>query len=184
MLHPFWAAGYSFGRGHFVLQVPYDQLPMVFQGEEISIGLRGFTYGYDYYAAERSVCFHMYAVKENKERRKKVPLFWENSNIYAGVGMRAMKRLNTIIKMADYPASEWAQDDVQKYGLGDVRTVDKFFDVFGIHVKEQTVEGHLCRFVGLPMMKIFKPALRENGMGLDYSKINYRFKDPAPNEKK
>lgn len=29
-LHPFWAAGFSFARGHFVVQVPYDQyLPMV-----------------------------------------------------------------------------------------------------------------------------------------------------------
>lgn len=34
MLHPFWAAGFSFARGHFVVQVPYDQyLPMIFQGE-------------------------------------------------------------------------------------------------------------------------------------------------------
>lgn len=49
-LHPFWAAGFSFGRGHFPVQVPYDQYsPMVFQGEEIFQGLRGFTYGYDYY---------------------------------------------------------------------------------------------------------------------------------------
>lgn len=75
-LHPFWAAGFSFARGHFVIQVPYDQhLPMVFQGEEISMGLRGFTYGYDYYAAERSVCFHMYAIKENEARRKVGVLF-------------------------------------------------------------------------------------------------------------
>jgi len=50
MIHPFWGAGFSFARGHFVVNVPYDQyLPNVFQGEEISIGLRGFTYGYDYY---------------------------------------------------------------------------------------------------------------------------------------
>ena len=43
-LHPFWAAGFSFGRGHFVVNVPYDQhLPWIFQGEEISIGLRGFS---------------------------------------------------------------------------------------------------------------------------------------------
>jgi hypothetical protein len=33
MLHPFWSAGFSFARGHFIVQVPYDQyLPMVFQG--------------------------------------------------------------------------------------------------------------------------------------------------------
>jgi [Skp1-protein]-hydroxyproline N-acetylglucosaminyltransferase len=59
-LHPFWAAGFSFARGHFVVQVPYDQYqPMVFQGEEIFVGLRGWTYGYDYYTLEISVAFHM-----------------------------------------------------------------------------------------------------------------------------
>ena len=96
MLHPFWAAGFSFARGHFVILVPYDQhLPMVFQGmfvvkievicggltnprrqrfptytyvsisigEEISVGLRAFTHGYDFYArtcAEIS-CTHVQA---------------------------------------------------------------------------------------------------------------------------
>jgi [Skp1-protein]-hydroxyproline N-acetylglucosaminyltransferase len=183
-LHPFWAAGFSFARGHFVIQVPYDQhLPMVFQGEEISIGLRGFTYGYDYYAAERSVCFHMYAIKENEARRKKIPLFWENSNIYEGVGKNAMKRLNNIIGMADFPSVEWEQKDIQKYGLGKVRKTEKFFEVFGIHVKNQTVEHHLCSFVGKPMMRVFLPALREDHMGLDYDKIDYKFVDPSPNQK-
>jgi len=32
MLQPFWAAGFSFSRGHFVLRVPYDPyMPMLFQ---------------------------------------------------------------------------------------------------------------------------------------------------------
>jgi [Skp1-protein]-hydroxyproline N-acetylglucosaminyltransferase len=40
-LAPWWAAGYSFSRGHFVVNVPYDWLsPMIFQGEEMSIGIR------------------------------------------------------------------------------------------------------------------------------------------------
>jgi [Skp1-protein]-hydroxyproline N-acetylglucosaminyltransferase len=179
-LHPFWAAGFSFARGHFVLQVPYDQyLPMVFQGEEISIGLRGFTYGYDYYAAERSVCFHMYAVQENEAKRKAIPLFWENAKLYRGVGVKAMKRLNTIIGMADFPTNEWPNDDAQKYGLGHVRRPSQFFDTFGIHVQNQTVEQHLCRFVGKPMMDAFLPKLRSNTMGIDYDLITYRFQDPV-----
>ena len=183
-LHPFWAAGFSFARGHFVIQVPYDQyLPMVFQGEEISIGLRGFTYGYDYYAAERSVCFHMYAIKENEERRKKIPLFWENADIYQGVGKQAMRRLNSIIGMANYPPTEWKQDEIHKYGLGKVRSTNKFFTTFGIHTDSQTVEHHLCSFVGKPMMNEFLPHLRENRMGLDYSRIHYEFKDPHPDMK-
>jgi hypothetical protein len=74
-LEPYWAAGFSFSRGHFKLRVPYDAYqPMVFQGEEIAIGIRGFTYGYDFYAPEKSVVFHEYAVKSS--RRRKVPMFW------------------------------------------------------------------------------------------------------------
>jgi hypothetical protein len=97
--------------------------------------------------------------------------------------MRAMKRLNSIIGMGDFPATEWSQDEAHKYGLGQVRNVDKFFKVFGIHVKNQTVEQHLCSFVGKPMMKVFLPALRENHMGLDYDKIDYVFVDPMPDKK-
>jgi hypothetical protein len=50
----------------------------------MSIGIRGFTIGYDYYAPERSVCFHHYAVGANAKKRNKVKHFWENSNRYAG----------------------------------------------------------------------------------------------------
>ena len=57
---------------------------MIFQGEEMSIGIRGFTIGYDFYAPERSVCFHHYAVGKNKNLRNKVKHFWENGDRYAG----------------------------------------------------------------------------------------------------
>ena len=40
------------------------------------------------------------------------------------------------------------------------------------------MEGHLCQFVGKPMMKVFKPALRRNRMGLDYDKIITSLKTP------
>ena len=43
---------------------------MVFQGEEISIGVRGWTHGYDFYAPERSVLFHEYASKSKRRGRK------------------------------------------------------------------------------------------------------------------
>jgi hypothetical protein len=94
-----------------------------------------------------------------------------------------MKRLNTIIGMAHFPESEWPQQDKVKYGLGNVRQVQQFFDTFGIHVQNQTVEQHLCRFVGRPMMDKFLPFLRSNGMGIDYDQISYRFVDPVPKTK-
>uniref|UniRef100_A0A7S4AKV9 Uncharacterized protein n=1 Tax=Pseudo-nitzschia australis TaxID=44445 RepID=A0A7S4AKV9_9STRA len=83
MLHPFWAAGFSFGRGHFVVSVPYDHyLPSVFQGEEILQTIRGFSYGYDVYAPSRNVAFHIYAMMANLEKRKNVPKFTENQAFY------------------------------------------------------------------------------------------------------
>lgn len=182
-MEPFWAAGFSFARAHFVIQIPYDQyLPMVFQGEEISMGLRGFTYGYDYYAAERSVCFHMYAIKENKEKRQKVKLFWENTHLYRGAELEAMKRLNGIIGMG---AKDEVFDhtDEYKYGLGQVRNTTKFFETYGIHTDTQTVEDHLCVFVGKPMMTEIGSHLRSDTMGINYDEITYRFVDPAKKRK-
>jgi len=186
-LQPWWAAGYSFSRGHFVVNVPYDLWqPMIFQGEEMSIGIRGFTAGYDFYAPERSVCFHHYAVGENSKKRNKVHHFWENSNKYAGTGKKAMQRLLGIVRMnPEVPVTEWDHADEQTYGLGGVRTPELFYRTFGIHVKEKKVEGHLCSFVDLggKMHHQFTPLLRSDGMGIDYSKISYQFKDPRPGQK-
>lgn len=178
-LEPFWAAGFSFGRGHFVVNIPYDQhLPWIFQGEEISIGLRGFSYGYDYYTPEKAAMYHFYG-------RKEIPMFWENTQKYKGSGYLGMNRLNSIIHMQ--PKSEmnhtWIRTDEIKYGLGQVRDINLFFETFGIHVETQTVEAHLCTFVGKPMQKKFIPYLRPNEMGIDYDKLNYRFVDPKKKKK-
>jgi [Skp1-protein]-hydroxyproline N-acetylglucosaminyltransferase len=186
-LQPWWAAGYSFSRGHFVVNVPYDWLqPMIFQGEEMSIGIRGYTIGYDYYAPERSVCFHHYAVGDNAKRRSKVHHFWENDNKYAGTGRKAMMRLLGMVHMnPEDPVDSWDHVDEAIYGIGGVRAPEKFYETFGINVVAKTIERHLCRFVDIDgrMHKTFTPYLRKDGMGIDYSQIHFKFKDPAPNEK-
>jgi len=183
-LHPFWAAGFSFARGHFVVQVPYDQYePMVFQGEEIFMGLRGWTYGYDYYTAEISVAFHMYGIKSNTKARKKVKLFWENSNLYPGAAVQGMKRLNGIIGTGD-PGDVFYNAEEKEYGLGKVRPKEQFYKLYGIHTERKTVEDHLCAFVGKPMMAMFKPHLRKNHMGIDFSDVDFEYKDEHPKKPK
>lgn len=71
------------------------------------------------------------------------------------------------------------------YGIGGVRTPEKFYETFGIDVVKKTTENHLCRFVdwGGKMHKQFTPFMRKDGMGIDYTKIFYKFVDPAPGEK-
>ena len=149
------------------------------QGEEMSIGIRGFTVGYDYYAPERSVCFHHYAVGDNAKIRNKVHHFWENDNKYAGTGKKAMQRLLGIVHMnPEVDPKQWSHAEEDRYGLGGVRTTEKFYETFGIDVVNKKTEGHLCRFVhyGGRMHKMFHPLLRKDGMGIDYSKIDFKFK--------
>jgi len=188
-LQPWWAAGYSFSRGHFVVNVPYDAYqPMIFQGEEMSIGIRGWTIGYDYYAPERSVCFHHYAVGKNAKARNNVKHFWENGNMYKGTGKKAMSRLLGIVHMnPEVDPSSWDHTEEDKYGLGGVRTPEKFYKLFGIDVVKKTTQGHLCQFVhehGGKMHKQFTPHLRSDGMGVDYTNIDFAWVDPNPEEKR
>jgi hypothetical protein len=169
-LQPFWAAGFSFSRGHFKLRVPYDAYqPMVFQGEEIAIGLRAFTHGYDFYAPRDSVVFHEYA--ERSARRKKIHMFWENTG-HRGEGQRSLKRATSIIGMApDVDPSAWDHSEIDKYGLGKVRSLDLFYKVFAINVKDRTAV-QLCPFVKTGIMhKNFQKHLRANGLGIDYGPL-------------
>jgi Glycosyltransferase (GlcNAc) len=151
---------------------------MIFQGEEMSIGLRGFTIGYDFFAPERSVCFHHYATGKNAAIRNKVKHFWENGDRYAGTGKAAMTRLLGIVHMnPEKPIDSWNHLEEDVYGLGAVRTPEKFYEIFGIDVARKTIEGHLCTFVDSGKMhKTFMTKLRSDGMGIDYSNIDYRFK--------
>jgi hypothetical protein len=70
-------------------------------------------------------------------------------------------------------------------GLGTVRNVQQFFDIYGIHVPQKTVEHKLCTFVNAgPMHPLFVQHLRLDGMGIDYTKIQYKFQDPTPKKDK
>jgi hypothetical protein len=168
-LQPFWAAGFSFSRGHFKVQVPYDAFqPMVFQGEEIAIGIRGFTYGYDFYAPKDSVVFHEYA--ERSSRRKKIHMFWENSEKHKGEAQKSLKRALAVIGMApDLDPSTWDHRQINKYGIGKARPLEQFYELFLINpVKRKAVQ--LCPFVNSGIMhRQFVPHLRPNGMGIDYN---------------
>jgi len=172
-LGPFWAAGFSFSRGHFKLRVPYDAYqPMVFQGEEIAVGIRSFTHGYDLYAPESSVVFHEYAVRSS--RRKKVHMFWENTG-HQGWGQKSLKRGTAVIGMApDMDPADWDHSELDRYGLGPVRNVTLFYKLFliDVHARKAT---QLCPFVKSGLMhKAFQPHLRPDGLGIDYSGLeNY-----------
>lgn len=187
-LQPFWAAGFSFARGHFVITVPYDHyLPMVFQGEEISMTVRAWTYGYDFYAPMKNVAFHMYASKEQpkgKQNQNKEKIFTENEVLYPGAKLAAYKRLNGIIGISPSASGDYYKRQEEEYGLGQVRTRERFYHLFGIHSDGSGVESDLCDFVRRRMQTQFGPSLRSDRMGIDYSRIRFEYKAPKRVETK
>jgi len=142
---------------------------MVFQGEEIAIGIRGFTFGYDFYAPRDSVVFHEYAV--NSKRRHKVHMFWEN----AGGSFderKSYKRGTAVIGMAPgLDPKEWDHSELDRYGVGKVRDMSLFYKIFLIDaVQRKAVQ--LCPFVKSGLMhRSFQPFLRSDGFGIDYSQL-------------
>jgi hypothetical protein len=153
-------------------------MPLVFQGEDMSMTVRGFTYGYDYYTPEKCVCFHIYAMHNYAAKRNEVPQFWEHSNIYEGVPAQSIRRMNTIMGFWDRPLDQWYHEEADKYGVGQIREIEKYYRTFGIDIEAQTVEGYLCRFVGKIMMRYMIPAMRKDHMGVDYDKIVFEYTNP------
>jgi hypothetical protein len=170
LLHPFWAAGMSFSRGHFVVRVPYDpHTPMMFQGEESMMTVRAWTNGYDTYTPSASVVFHPY---NRKERPK--GMFWENGNKHPGASARAGRRLRLILRCDEESEGdnvrEWS-----KYGLGEERPAIWFYELFGFDCKNKKRAKDICPHTWNGELHVtYTPYLRANGMGIDYSQVPHQ----------
>jgi [Skp1-protein]-hydroxyproline N-acetylglucosaminyltransferase len=56
-----YAAGFNFTYASVLDDCPYQMLPHLFFGEELSMALRLYTWGYDLYAPSESVCYHLWS---------------------------------------------------------------------------------------------------------------------------
>lgn len=157
VLEPFWAAGFSFARGHFALRVPYDCCtPMLFQGEEIDIGIRAWTNGYDIFAPRNSVAFHPY------NRAKKPPMFWENGAQHKGESM---------IQMGAPPLSSFDGTDRALYAAGTARRAGDFYALFGIDRAAKAVTKDLCLWsTSGQMHRQLTAYTRPDKKGIDYGR--------------
>uniref|UniRef100_A0A7S1VJZ5 Uncharacterized protein n=1 Tax=Grammatophora oceanica TaxID=210454 RepID=A0A7S1VJZ5_9STRA len=173
-LQPFWSSSFSFSRGHFVLTVPSDPFtPMVRREDmDISVAIRAFTHGYDFYAPERSVAFDS-AYSDRGSRKT----FLEHKDVDKGHELMSYKRLYGIVGLdGEKDPMDWANDPHELYGIGHARPLASFWNAFGIHASERITERKLCNFVQTGRMhKLFHDHLRPDGMGLDYEKISFRF---------
>jgi len=88
-------------------------------------------------------------------------------------------RLNNIVQYF-LSLSLSLSSKLDKYGIGQVRELSKFFTTYGIHVQAKRSERLLCNFVAPGKMhNMFTQYLRDDGMGINYDQIKYRYHELA-----
>jgi len=173
-LQPYFASQFSFARGHLVLTVPHDpNVPLIpTEDEDISMEIRAFTHGYDFYTPQQNVCFDNSSEQSKDEIPKKKRT---NSDTNARIIKSSLERLYGILGMT---AGEQVIED-NMFGIGSVRTVKQFNNAFGIHPGERITERNLCNYVSTGRMhkQFHNEHLKKDGMGINYDSIHYRFNE-------
>ena len=114
--------------------------PYTFDGEEFSYGIRLWTHGYDFYSPKDTILLHQYyhpGVVERTGRKRN--LYHENK---WGEHYRVMRRSNERFRqmLGLEPTQDADLTDLDKYGLGNVRTREQFIEFSGVDLNKETQE--------------------------------------------
>ena len=122
----FIAAGFIFGLGRIIKDVPYDP-EFYFSGEEIALALRFFTNGYNIYHPHKLILHHFYSRPENKKH-------WGDHTNWGSYNKVATERLDALL----------GHNDIQlgSYGLGSIRTIDDYKNYAGVDYKNFLVHEY------------------------------------------
>ena len=122
----FLAAGFLFAPGTFPLEVPYDPT-IYFHGEEITLSVRAFTWGYDLFHPTEVLAWHFYI-------RQDRPRHWDDhGDAEAGRHWFARERASRrrVATMLRYPS-------VGRLGMGPIRSVAQYSEYAGVDFLART----------------------------------------------
>lgn len=120
---PYSGAGFMFGPGKMVIDVPFDpDLPYLFMGEELLYSARLYTHGYNIVMPYRSVVFHDYG-------RPGAPRFWDvPHNDYNEKYEAVKKKLMYLLKFSnEKPVDNIVKVD-ERYGMGTKRSIEQYWE--------------------------------------------------------
>ncbi|WP_306215892.1 GlcNAc-transferase family protein [Actinoplanes sp. RD1] len=122
----FVAGGFLFAPGSLVTEVPYDPY-LYFQGEELTLSLRAYTWGYDLFHPTEVLAWHYY-VRADSPRHWTDHLGEDGARTWHQRDKASRRR---IVNLLRYP-------DNGRYGVGTVRTLDDYQAYTGLSFRKQT----------------------------------------------
>lgn len=126
----FYSAHFCFTLGQFVKEVPHDP-DYYFHGEEISIGVRAFTWGYDLFHTHKVVMWHEY-IRDHKKKHWDDDTKWSEKNNFSHKKNRKLFGMDGEINDIDFGV----------YGFGNVRTLEDFERYAGVNFKTRGVQKY------------------------------------------
>ena len=126
----FYSAHFCFTLGSFVKEVPHDP-EYYFHGEEISIAVRAYTWGYDLFHPHKTVVWHEYTRKGRKKQ-------WDDDKQWVTKNVSCHKRNRKLFEMD----GEVKDIDFGVYDFGKERTLEDYERYAGISFKKRAVQKY------------------------------------------
>ena len=133
----FYSAHFCFTIGQFCKEVPHDPR-YYFHGEEITIGVRAFTHGYDLFHPHRIVAYHEFSRDYRPDKHWDTYSDWSNHN----------KETYCLMKdLLGIDGGKCTEEELYgKYGIGKVRSIADWEEFAGIKfldrsIQEDTLKG-------------------------------------------
>jgi Glycosyltransferase (GlcNAc) len=124
----FVSAGFIFTLGQFCKEVPYDP-NIQFRGEEITLCVRAYTHGYDFFHPHEIVLWHEYTrptAPKNNLVTEATKQSYQRCEVMLGVGGKDMNSI-----------------DFGIYGFGNERTLEDYENFSGICFKTKDITKYL-----------------------------------------
>ena len=144
-LHPiparFYSAHFAFTIGDFCKEVQHDPT-FYFHGEEITIGVRAFTHGYDLFHPNILLAWHEYTRNGRVKN-------WDDNKEWVEQNNHTHSKVRQLLGIDGEICSPCNKKAFGKYGLGTERTLEDYEIYSGIRFKDRgiTVE---CKTNKLP----------------------------------
>ncbi|MCO6500896.1 MAG: hypothetical protein J5I47_11070 [Vicingus serpentipes] len=126
----FYSAHMTFTLGQFCTEVPHDP-EYYFHGEEISIAVRSYTWGYDLFHPADTYIWHEY----HRNGRAKV---WGDDNEWWVKNQECHLRNRKLLRIDNTPNDI----DFGKCGFGSVRTIEDYEAYAGINFRTREVQEY------------------------------------------
>jgi hypothetical protein len=111
--------------------VPHDPF-IYFLGTEVSQAVRLWTHGWDFFAPTRSLVYHCYGTGRRKA------LHWENHTGWSRAALLSYRRLGHLLG-TEIVAERDALVDLERYGLGTVRSLEEYQEFAGLDFKARWI---------------------------------------------